>query len=441
MRRLLTYFGFLIATPIWANPIATMTLSNGLQVWVKPDQRAPVAVFSIWYQVGSADEKAGVTGISHMLEHMMFRGTSQVPDGHFSQLIAARGGSQNAMTTADYTGYYQVMGKQYLPLSFRLEADRMQNLLLRQSAFDKERQVVEEERLTRIDDSPMALLNEHVSAATWLNNPYRNPVIGWQSDIAQYQLDDLWQWYQQWYHPNNAVIVVVGDVTPKAVFDLAKQYFGKIPAGDMPTRKTYPLLKSLGLRQVAVCTPTQWQGLILGFNVPSLLTPHQAQDAYVLTVIANLLSGGSSSRFRDQLIVKQQVAAGIDVSYQPLSRYATAFKIMAIPAKGITLTTLQQAIMKQLKRLQTTQVDQTELKRVHQLMQADYWFSKDSLLSQARFLGSIAMHQQPPALYQDYLQHLFAVTPVQIQAVAQRYLNSSNSTQGTLQPCAQGAAS
>jgi zinc protease len=164
-----------------------------------------------------------------MLEHMMFRGTKQVPQGQFNQLIAAHGGEQNAMTTTDLTGYYQVMGKQYLPLSFRLEADRMRHLLLLQGAFNKERQVVEEERLSRVDDNPMALLNEHVLAAAWLNNPYRNPVIGWQSDIAQYQLSDLWRWYHQWYQPNNAVIVVVGDVTPKAVFALAKQYLVLFP--------------------------------------------------------------------------------------------------------------------------------------------------------------------------------------------------------------------
>ncbi len=430
MRYLLACLGVFITLPLWATPIATMTLSNGLQVWVKPDQRAPVTVFSIWYRVGSADEKTGLTGISHMLEHMMFRGTKQVPQGQFNQLIGAHGGEQNAMTTTDLTGYYQVMGKQYLPLSFRLEADRMRHLLLLQGAFNKERQVVEEERLSRVDDNPMALLNEHVLAAAWLNNPYRNPVIGWQSDIAQYQLSDLWRWYHQWYQPNNAVIVVVGDVTPKAVFALAKQYFGPISSTDLPARQSYPLLKPQGERKVYICTPTQWQGLIISYNVPSLSDPKHSQVGYVLAVIADLLSGGNSNRFRDELIFKQHVAAGIDVHYQPLSRYATLFSIMAVPEKGVSLVDLQRAIMVQLKVLQTTPVSQAELSRVHQLMQAGYWFAKDSLLSQARFLGSIAMHQQPPTLYQDYLKHLLAVTPAQIQTVAQHYLIRKNSTVG-----------
>ena len=418
-----------------APPIATKTLANGLQVWVKPDHRAPVAVFSIWYRVGSADEPAGITGISHMLEHMMFRGTKAVPDGQFNRIIAAHGGSQNAFTSSDETGYYQIMNAKDLALSFKLEADRMQHLLLQSKAFTKERQVVEEERLMRVADQPPALLREHINAVAYLNNPYRHPVIGWASDIKQYTVHDLRQWYQRWYVPNNAVIIVVGDMAPDKVFALAQQYFGAIPKRTLPKAKAFPLQVDQGRRSVKLCTKTRWQAVSLAFNVPTVANKVPSWQPYALAVLTDVLGLSESSQLNRNLVIKQQLAAGVNVSYDPLRHYGTLLRITAVPAEGVALVKLKAAILQQLDKIKTVPVTQQAMARVHAMIRAGFWYGKDSLMSQAMFLGDLVMHRLPVSDYEDYLQKMLAVTPQQLKAVAHQYLQANNMTSGWLQPC------
>ncbi|MDQ5911171.1 MAG: zinc protease, partial [Pseudomonadota bacterium] len=214
---------WLIACPLTvlaAAPVHEFTLDNGLKILVRQDHRAPVVVSQIWYKVGSSYEPSGLTGISHLLEHLMFKGTPNVPGGEFSRIIAANGGDQNAFTSYDYTAYFQTLEKERLELSFRLEADRMRHLLLKPEDVAKEAQVVAEERRLRTEDQPEALTHERFQAAAYVTSPYRNPIIGWMQDIESIKPDDLRHWYQQWYAPNNATLVVVGDVEPAKVREL-----------------------------------------------------------------------------------------------------------------------------------------------------------------------------------------------------------------------------
>ncbi|HDJ86948.1 MAG TPA: insulinase family protein, partial [Chromatiales bacterium] len=221
----------LFAPAVAAGPVHEYRLDNGLRVLVKEDHRAPVVVSQVWYKVGSGDEHGGITGISHALEHMMFQGTAKHPAGEFSRIVAANGGRENAFTGRDYTAYFQLLAKDRLPVSFELESDRMRNLSLKEADFRKEIQVVMEERRLRTDDNPQALTYERFNAAAFVSSPYHHPVIGWMDDLRNLKIGDLRAWYRRWYAPNNATLVVVGDVDPQAVLRLAERYFGPLPAG------------------------------------------------------------------------------------------------------------------------------------------------------------------------------------------------------------------
>ena len=231
----------LLWLPVFASSAETKVsehvLGNGLKVLVKEDHRSPVAVSQVWYKVGSSYEPGGITGISHMLEHMMFKGTDKHAPGEFSRIIAENGGEENAFTGTDYTAYFQTMEASRLAVSFELEADRMRNLHLLPDELKKELQVVTEERRMRTDDNPQAKMQEHFNAMAYTNSPYKNPVIGWPSDIENYKVEDLQAWYQRWYAPNNATLVVVGDVQPKAVFALAEKYFGPLKPSELKADK------------------------------------------------------------------------------------------------------------------------------------------------------------------------------------------------------------
>ncbi|MDF2530063.1 MAG: insulinase family protein [Gammaproteobacteria bacterium] len=409
-------------------------LNNGLTVLVKPDHRAPVAVFEIWYHVGSADESSGTTGISHFLEHMMFRGTTQYSDGQFAKIIAANGGQQNAFTTADYTGYYEMMSADKLPLSFELEADRMQHLLLDANAVTTEHQVIMEERRMRVDDDPMGFTYERFQAAAFLNSPYQHPTIGWMGDMQQLNQQDLETWYHEWYVPNNATIVVVGDVDPEQVYQLAQKYFGAIPSRALPQPKNLISPPSVGEKQVVVNRSAEVPALFMGFNVPVVKTDSKAWEPYALMVLAAALNNDDSSILNKSLIREQQLAAGIDVSYQPFSRYDNVFTVVAIPSKNISTDQVQAAIWTQLNLIKQRPLTETQLQRVKLALYAQEVYSQDSLLAQANELGSFDSVGLPWQLSQTYLQNIDAVTAEQVQAVAKRYFIQNNLTITVLQP-------
>ena len=246
------------------------TLANGLKVIVKEDHRAPVVVQQIWYKAGSMDERTGTTGIAHVLEHMMFKGTKSVPKGEFSKRIAAAGGRENAFTSSDYTAYFQTLHKSKLPLAMRLESDRMHNLQLVDAEFSKEIKVVMEERRMRTDDDPGSLLYEKLMAAAYQEHPYQNPVIGWMNDLQTLSGDDARAWYKTWYVPNNAVLVVAGDVKASVVFTLAQRYYGVIPARKLPARKHFSEPPQLGVKRIVLKAPAKLPQLVLAYHTPTI---------------------------------------------------------------------------------------------------------------------------------------------------------------------------
>uniref|UniRef100_UPI003D05B5F0 M16 family metallopeptidase n=1 Tax=Agarivorans sp. TaxID=1872412 RepID=UPI003D05B5F0 len=333
--------------------VSEFQLDNGLKLIVKEDHRAPVVVSQVWYKVGSSYEHNGLTGISHMLEHMMFKGTENLGPNEFSQIIAANGGSENAFTGRDYTAYFQTLEKDRLKVSFRLEAERMRKLVIDDAELVKEREVVAEERRMRTEDDPHALVREAFNATAFVNSPYHHPVIGWMSDINNYQANDLRQWYQKWYAPNNATVVVVGDVEPDAVYALAKQYFGPLKPEKTALLKPQVEVKQRGKRTVNVNAPAELPYMMMGWKVPvvNTATEQQAWEPYALEVLAGILDGGDSARFSRDLVRGSQIAAGVSAGYDLFSRLADMFLIAGTPVKGKTLAELQQAVLDQITQL------------------------------------------------------------------------------------------
>lgn len=403
--------------------VQAMQLPNGLRVLVKEDHRAPVVLSSIWYQVGGSDEPKGLTGISHVIEHMMFRGTPSYPAGEFDRLMAAAGAQQNAETTNDYTMYYQLLPKAALALSFRLEADRMTNLLLNPQAFSREMQVIMEERRMRFENNPQALAYERYATVAFEHSPYQHQAIGSMQDLQQMTVADARRWYATWYHPNNAIVVVVGDVTAKQVFALAKQNFGKLPSVPLPTRVSPPVTDSLsGPRTVAVRLTAQLPILIQGYRTPTFTTDGNQRHLYALQVLAYLLGGSNSSRLDNQLLRQDKLVTSITASYDPFARYAQQFEIVAIPAANVAIPTITSAITQQIKQLQQQGVTAAELERVKVQLLASNVYRLDSLQAQAAVLGGAAVVGVPWQWAEQFSEGVAQVTAQDVRDVANRYL-------------------
>lgn len=417
-----------------AKDVVSYRLPNGLELFVQEDHRAPVVVSQVWYKVGSSYEPNGITGISHALEHMMFKGTALHGPGEFSRIIAENGGEENAFTDRDYTGYYQVMDKSKLPISFELEADRMRNLVVSPSEFAKEIQVVMEERRMRTDDNPEAVVYERFLAAGYVSTSYHHMPIGWMSDLQHMTAEDLHAWYQKWYAPNNAILVVVGDVNPEEVHQLAQKYFGPLKASSLPVVKPEREVSSLGPRSMVIKVPAELPWMIMGYNVPTLKSSPGSNDPYVLSVIAAILDVGNSSRFSKNLVRGKQIAAEVNVEYEPTARLSTLFKIEATPAQGHTVAEVKAALLEELNKLQTTPVTAEELARVKAGVIADKVYSKDSIANQAHEIGSLEAVGLSWRLRDEYVGHISAVTPAQIQEVAKQYFSSNNLTFAELKP-------
>ncbi len=426
----------LLSCQTFSSEVQQYTLDNGLKVLVKEDHRAPVAVSMIWYNVGSADEKGGSTGLAHALEHLMFKGTKQYPLGVFSKTIAALGGQENAFTNNDYTAYFEKIAAPQLATSFELEADRMQNLILTQQEFDKEIKVIQEERRLRTDDNPQALTFERFLAAAHLASPYHHPVIGWMSDLEQMKVEDTLAWYQRFYAPNNATLVVVGDVEADKVHELAQHYFGKLTQQPQPPRKTPLEPPYLGKKTVQIHAPAQVPMLMMGYTVPSVktATPENATDPYALEIIAGILDAGDSGRFSKKLVREKQIASNIDTYYNLYSRYATQFVLFGTPNQSHTISDLRTGILAELKRLQTEKIDDKELQRVKTQIIAQKTFERDSIFGQAMELGLLETVGLGWPTADKYVERIYSVTPEQIQKAAQRYFNENSLTDAELIP-------
>ena len=413
-------------------------LGNGMKLLVKENHRAPVVVSQIWYKVGSSYEHTGMTGISHVLEHMMFKGTAKHPTGEFSRIIAENGGSENAFTGRDYTAYFQQLEKSRLPIAFELEADRMRHLSLPPKEFKKERQVVMEERRMRTEDKPSALTYEQFMAAAFEVNPYHNPVIGWMNDIRNITVEDLRKWYHTWYSPNNATLVVAGDVAPEKVYALAQHYFGSIEPSTMPTLKPRIEPEQHGERRITVRRPAELPVLLMGYKTPSLHTVDAPWKAYALEVLANILDGGDSARITRELVRGREIAANAGADYDLLARHDTLLTLQGTPSQQHSMKELETALREQVKRLRTSLVSADELARVKAQVTAAKVYGLDSVFYQAMQLGMLETIGLDWHEADEYVDRVNAVTAEQVRQVAQEYLQPDRLTVGILDPLPMG---
>lgn len=419
--------------------IEQFTLSNGLTVIVKPDHRAPTAVHMLWVRVGSMDEVDGTTGVAHVLEHMMFKGTPSLKPGEFSRRVAALGGRENAFTTTDYTGFYQQIPAARLEDVMKLEADRFAHNQWSDEEFKKELEVVKEERRLRTEDSPRSLLNETLNATVFMTSPYRRPVVGWMSDLDALTPADARQFYQRWYIPANAAVVVAGDVDLARVRQLAQKYYGVIPARALPERKPRTEPVQAGLRRLDFKAPAEQAYVTLAFKVPELqsLENPQAQDhdALALTVLSAVLDGYSGARLERALTQgSDRVADSADASNGLLGRGPQLFTLAGVPAQGKTAEQVGAALREQVALIARDGVSEAELNRVKTQWVATEVYKLDSVFNQARELGSNWAQGLPLDAGERLIDRLRAVTAQQVQAVAGKYFGDDQLTVAILRP-------
>lgn len=437
IRLLFSLIGMLsISAAIAQNPIQEFQLKNGLKVIIKEDHRAPVALFSVWYKVGGSYEHDGLTGVSHVLEHMMFRGTPKYPAGKLEKIISEIGGEQNAMTENDQTVYYERVRADKLAICVELEADRMHNLSLLASDFDKEIQVVMEERRMRYDDDPTAVTYERLMAAAFVNSPYHHQAIGWMTDLINMTVDDVRRWYHAWYAPNNATVVVVGDVKPSQVMQLVQNYFGAIPASTIEKLKPRTEIPPLGVKTVDVSIPAKVPMIYMAYQTPVLTTVkvENQWQIYALDVLSTLLGGSDSSRFMRDLVRGQQMASAAQTNYEAEQLHRSAFLLVGIPAQQHSVAELQEAFSQEIQRLQNTLVSQQELDRVKAQVIAQNVYNADSLINQAMELGTPESIGLSWRVSQQYVDNISKVTAQQIQQVVQKFLTPQRLTIGILHP-------
>lgn len=417
-----------------AAPLPQRVLANGMTVLVKEDHRSPVAVSMVWYRAGSMDEVSTSTGVAHMLEHMMFKGTGKVPAGEFSRTVARAGGRENAFTSRDYTAYHEQLHKSKLPLALELEADRMVNLTLAEEEFSKELKVVMEERRSRTDDDPHATLHEQMMAAIYTLHPYRTPVIGWMNDLRNMQRADARGWYEKWYAPNNATLVVAGDVEPEAVFALAEKFFGPIPARTLPERKPQVETPQLGVKRITVKAPAELPYLVMAYRAPVLRDVEKDWEPYALFVLNGILDGSDAARLNRNLVRKSRVANSANSSYDLINRGPALFFLDGVPAEGHTVPEVESALREQIRILIDEGVSNEELLRVKAQVTASQVYARDSVYYQALRIGMLQTIGLPPDSSDIQVRKMQEVTAEQVREVARKYLIDDNLTVAVLDP-------
>ena len=426
----------LISFEVFANPHEYM-LANGLKIVVKEDHRSPVVISQIWYKAGSIDELNGTTGVAHVLEHMMFKGTKNISSGEFSKKIAAVGGRDNAFTSRDYTGYFQQLHKSKLALAMKLEADRMRNLILTKEEFAKEIKVVMEERRLRTDDQPHALVYEKMMSVAYQSHPYRRPIIGWMNDLENMSVGDAQEWYDRWYAPNNAVLVLVGDVDPKEVYSLAQKYYGEIksrPIASLALRKPQTEVTQAGIKRLQIKAPAQMPYLVMGYHAPVLHDASADWEPYALQMLVGVLDGNGSARLNKELVRNQQIASSINADYDSTGRGPGMFFLSGTPSEGRSAAELESALRIEIERLIDAGVTEKELRRVRAQVVSSHVFQLDSMFYQAMQIGQL---ESVGLSYRDLdtiIKKLQAVTAEQVREVAIKYLIDDSLTVAVLDP-------
>ena len=419
--------------PTFANPFETQ-LANGLRVIVKEDHRAPTAVHMVWYRAGSMDEKDGTSGVAHMLEHLMFKGTKNLRAGEFNKRVAEAGGRDNAFTSHDYTAYFQIVPKAALPEMMQLESDRMANLKLDAKEFASEMKVVMEERRLRTEDNPHALVHEALNSLMFQAHPYRRPIIGWMDDLEHMTWQDARDWYRQWYTPSNAYVVVVGDVDHREVFRLAQKYYGPIKSHALPERKPQNEPEQVGIRRVSVKAPAELPYLAMAWKAPRLRDVQKDRDPYALDVLSSVLDGHDASRFARNLVRGNRVAQSAGAGYDATLRGEADFVLDGQPAAGKTIADLEAALRAEIKRIQDEGVSEEELTRVKTQSIAAQIYKRDSLMAQAMEIGGAEAAGQSWRDIDTLLEKIKSVTAEEVQAVARKYFTDDTLSIAVLDP-------
>ncbi len=412
----------------------TFTLKNGMKVVVVENHRVPVVTHMAWYRVGSADEGPGETGIAHFLEHLMFKGTKTLKPGQFSETVARNGGQENAFTSTDYTAYYQTIAVDRLPIVMEMEADRMTNLVITDKEVEPERQVVLEERRSRVDNNPGSILGEHISASLYLNYPYRNPVIGYEHDIAALDIKRILAFYKRWYAPNNAILVVAGDITMAELKPLAEKYYGSIPAQPPVIRMRTQEPPQKAARRVTLTDKRvrqpSWRRTFLA---PSLQWG-DSEHHYPLEVLADIFGGGASSQLYRSLVIDKKIAVSAGAYYSGSGRGPGQFTVYASPRPGVSMDALETAVEAEISALGAHGVTADDVDRAIERMQAGAVFARDSLSGGARSLGSALAAGLSIDDVESWPDHISNVTTANIGAATNAIFDINRSVTGLLLP-------
>lgn len=423
----------MLAAPVSAT-VSERVLANGLKVIVKEDHRAPTVVHMVWYKAGSIDEVNGRTGVAHVLEHLMFKGTKTMPAGEFSRRVAQFGGRENAFTSRDYTGYFQQIPAPRLPEVMALEADRMSALVLTADDFQKEIKVVMEERRWRTDDRAQSLVFEQLMANSFVASPVRTPTVGWMADLQAMTVDDARDWYRDWYTPNNATLVVAGDVSPDEVFRLAEQTYGKAERRELPARRPQPEPEQRGIKRIAVKAPAENSYVVLGFHVPALRDVERDTEPFALEVLSAILDADENGRFTRNLVRTSRVANQAGAGYDLASRGPALFVLDGTPAAGRSTADLEQALRAEIRRIADEGVGEDELKRIKTQYVASQIYKRDSVMAQAMEIGRLETIGMRHTDADRILERIRAVTAADVQAVAKKYFGDDALTVVDLLP-------
>ena len=430
MKKLVFLLAFILIIPLSANAdTKEYNLDNGLKVLIIEDHKAPLAIFQIWYRVGSRNEPIGKSGLSHLLEHMMFKGTPKSGSKEFSKIVQKNGGVDNGFTTKDYTMYYQSLASDRIAISIELEADRMKNLIIDPKEVLAERSVVMEERRMRYDDDPQNSLHEEVMAAAYKSHPYHWPVIGWMSDIASIERNDLYNHYMAYYSPDNAVIVVSGDIKADEIIQKIKAAFGKIPADPDRRPVTSREDEQKGERRVSLKREAELPYVIGAYHTPSF----PDKDSYALEVLGTVLSGGKSSRVYKAIVHEKKLALSAYADYSGLSKDPYLFMFGATAAPGKDIRDVENSLYEEIEKIKKEPPAENEVQKAKNQIEASFIMGQDSIYFQAELAGMFEMIGGWK-LKEQYLEGIRKVTPQDVSRVAKKYLVENNRTVGVLIP-------
>jgi len=414
--------------------IETFTLSNGLEVIVIPNHRVPAVSHMVWYRIGASDDPPGKSGLAHFHEHLMFKGTAKYKSGEYADIIARHGGQQNAFTGHDATSYYVNISKDQLPLAMELEADRMGPLTPDDQETAKEKQVIIEERRMRIENNPSALLSEQMDAALFRHHPYHLPTIGWMHEMEGLTKDDVLKFHQTYYHPNNAILIVSGDITAEELKPLAQKYYGRLPKGTIPRRHWNEEPPQIAAREITLHHKNVKQPNWNRDYAASSLAYGQKDDALPLFVLSQILGGGKTSRLYQSLVVEQKLASDIDTSYSGFNIGPAQFSISVTPEPNVSMEQVAVAVDKEIDKLQTAGLTDTELTRAKTLLKAESIFARDGLTSMARIMGWVRMAGLDSDYFTLWPDLIDRISAEQVVSAAKRTLMMKQSVTGILLP-------